>query len=628
MRLGRSGQPQLLRGLANAVCDGADQIAGIDSARFGERTRLIYEDIPGCNPPPPIDVSAENSLKSLESLGVTLNPWSKILFRVALGVTGLRKFQQDGRTIEALLRSIHLRANPFPLVMSATAAISDHPSAIDPLERAAALLIAARAMHKDLFSGQFPPDQHQGRNLEMGQYGNLFSTQIVSDGKRFRLFKSTCTSQVTVLAGGHFYSLDIPVLDDSEMQAELVKAFARIRALSKIKASDTACSAAMISAAAPQTQIKLFALSLKDSRVATTLDTLRHSFLTLCLDLDVAPASLEAAARIAHSGNCSNRWYNSALQIVVFGNSKSCLIFNYNAYLDGNVQVRSASEIWHRSTRLNPNTTSDGKTHADVALRELSFPAPADLVSIAQTDISGILDDQQATFELAGFGKSFFASHDLESVPAFVAGLQLAVFRLTGRASHIRQLVAMSKYRYMDLANAVVTTREMLSFLESMEDSGATREQQREKLKAAINSQVAQCRIARQYLPPFRLASLLAESKGGIRCFWIAAVMKATRLSLRLMGLAPFSRNDITISHPLLCGEVPIIGRPGVRLPYLQCFGLHYQIFEDRAVLTWMPALNWRITNQEMTNQLTQALHDLGSIASGASPNGPIPLAV
>jgi hypothetical protein len=80
----------------------------------------------------------------------------------------------------------------------------------------------------------------------------------------------------------------------------------------------------------------------------------------------------------------------------------------------------------------------------------------------------------------------------------------------------------------------------------------------------------------------------------------------------------PTASHDIVISHPRVYDEVRIIGRPGVRLPYLRCFGLHYQILDESIILTWMPALKWRITNADPSAALLTALHDIGELGASA----------
>ncbi|MBV9763175.1 MAG: choline/carnitine O-acyltransferase [Acidobacteriaceae bacterium] len=569
-----------------------------------ERTRLLYEDVPGCPSPAFFDPAALHDVKAFQALGVTLNSASNAILKAAhrLGTPGVRQ-----ASIQHLLRTVNLRNNYFAPVMSATAAIEDHPSAIDPLHRAAALVAAARAMYLDIVSGNFPPDRYGAAPLEMGQYPNLFSTNIIHDGQHFCLFKSTLASQVTVLRSGHLYSLSFEALPAAWPAPDVLSA------LLQIPASNAAIPAALISAAKPSTQARAWAELRNHPTGAPSLDSLRHSFLTLCLDLDLSPSSAAEAAALAQSGNPGNRWFNSALQIVVFGNSKACLLFNFNAYLDGNVQMRAASEISKRAVTVASTPTAAVNPTASTP-EELPLPVPPALLARAAKDLAGITHTQQSTFELPGFGRAFFSSRGLDPVPAFVAALQLAVFRLTGRFARIRQLLAMSKYRSMDLVTASVSTRQMLDFIECMRHPSCPRELKQACLGEAIASQTAVCRAARRYFPAFRAQMLLAEKSAGIRRAYIRAVVKIAKLLLRALGLAHFGREDILISHPAIYKEVPIIGRPGICLPYLRYFGVHYQILDSSITLTWMPSTHWNIPTTALTQALADSLNDMAGI--------------
>jgi hypothetical protein len=89
---------------------------------------------------------------------------------------------------------------------------------------------------------------------------------------------------------------------------------------------------------------------------------------------------------------------------------------------------------------------------------------------------------------------------------------------------------------------------------------------------------------------------------------------------LRMLKLADRGPTDVLISHPQVYDEVHFIGRPGVRVPYLKCFGLHYQIRERSMVLTWIPAMNWQISNAEMTKEVDRALKDIGQLVKSETP--------
>ncbi len=50
-----------------------------------------------------------------------------------------------------------------------------------------------------------------------------------------------------------------------------------------------------------------------------------------------------------------------------------------------------------------------------------------------------------------------------------------------------------------------------------------------------------------------------------------------------------------------------MVGRPGVRLPYVRYFGLHYQMLDDRTRFTVRPGLSWRISNADLAAALGSA---------------------
>ncbi|MBV8531329.1 MAG: choline/carnitine O-acyltransferase, partial [Candidatus Eremiobacteraeota bacterium] len=366
------------------------------------------------------------------------------------------------------------------------------------------------------------------------------------------------------------------------------------------------------------TQAEIFALLTGNPAAMEALSSLRHSFVTLCLDLESRPSSPAAAAALAHSGNFSNRWYSSALQIVVFGNSKACLIFNFNACLAGNVQMRAASEIWKRSVGAAGEAGSDADGEV-FASREIVIPVKRELLDKVQKDVTSVFHDDPATFEIPEFGTPFFLSRGVSPVPAFVAALQLALFRITGRAPRIGQLLTMSRYRCMDLTTAFVTTPEMVNFVHSMANSSGDKQQLRDLLRAAVDSHIAACREARQCFPLFRLHSMMADRAQGIRRFYLKSIIRGTNLLLRMLKLDR-GPADILISHPQVYDEVHVVGRPGVRVPYLKCFGLHYQIRERSIVLTWMPAMDWQISNAEMTKEVVRALQDIAQLANPETP--------
>ena len=84
--------------------------------------------------------------------------------------------------------------------------------------------------------------------------------------------------------------------------------------------------------------------------------------------------------------------------------------------------------------------------------------------------------------------------------------------------------------------------------------------------------------------------------------------------SLRLLRLRNPSPREILVSHPEIYPEIPMVGRPGVRLPYVKYFGLHYQIHDDKITITMMPGSRWHIPNDEFMAVIEQSLAEIRSV--------------
>lgn len=587
-----------------------------------ERTRDLYEQNAAYPKPPLVPLPEPGDLDSLEAMGLKPGKVSRRLVKTAMFLTGFTAFQKQlPQTIEGLLRQVNIRGPAlFAPVIAATVALADDPRNVSPLERATTLLFAARSLYDDITAGRLAPDQYRGQALEMGQYPNLFSTSLILEGKRPRVFKSTNVSRLTVVVARRFYSLEIGDLGRETTVEQLKAALEMLtcRAHKNRSRADEPVPG-ILTCATGATQHKAFRRIQKSEVNRASLAMIRHSFLTLCLDLDDRPESYAQAALMAHSGNFGNRWYHSSLQLVVFGNARACIICNFDAYLDGNVMARAAAEMQQRAVACPlGNGARPDLVHLPPAA-ELSWQIGQDLMQQAQQDVRLILDNQPATFEIQGIGRRHFAAHNVEPVPVFMLALQMAAKCLTGKMARITQFLAMSKYRCMDLATAVVTTPEVGRFVDYMDSGELERDRAIVLLREAIDAQVRACRRERRQLPLDNILSLFVLSRQGLRQWYVLLLTALTAVLLRLMGLWRPEQREVLVSHPATYPEIPIIGRPGIRIPYVKYFGLPYQLFEDRIVITMMPSVSWTIPNAEFVAVLRECLQRIqGIICSGS----------
>jgi len=321
-----------------------------------ERTRDIYEHVPGYIIPPSVPLPDPDDPGALESLGVKPGGFSDAMAGLATTLMGFKSFQRQlPERIDDLLRTTNLRGpGLFAPVIAATLVMKDDERDLAPLERAATLLFAARSLRDDIMSAQLPQDELRGDPLEMGQYPNLFGTSLIVDGKTPRIFKTDKVTQITVAVGGRFYVLEVGDLSGETSFEQVVEALEKI--VEQARAHPLAegePSPGILTSGTAKTQIRAFSTMQQVEANASSLEALRHSLLTLCLDLESEPADYAEAGYLAHTGNPDNRWHNSSLQLVVFGNARAAAICNFNAYVDGNTMMRGVAELQRRATAVN-----------------------------------------------------------------------------------------------------------------------------------------------------------------------------------------------------------------------------------------------------------------------------------
>jgi hypothetical protein len=376
----------------------------------------------------------------------------------------------------------------------------------------------------------------------------------------------------------------------------------------------------MLTCAPGETQAAVFRALSQDPASRDALEMVKDCFATICLELDRFPETDAEAAAMWGGGDFGNRWAYSCLQTVVFGNGKACQIVNPNCGVPGNVAMRTAAELKRRGAALAGTAGGPG---GRVSITEPRWNLEAVSFEPAAAGLARLRDDQQATFDLAGIGRPDLEHAGLRPVEFFVIALQHAVSRMTGRLPVIRQMVAAEQYRYGMLGAAIVSTPEMAALQEALRDPGATPAALRGLYADAVESQRRACRAERSMVGVERQLKWFMAELGGIRRRYAQAVMNAV---WRIVGEPNRPRSDMLISHPAIMEEVPVLGRPGVRLPFVNCFGLHYQILDDRIRLTFMPATSWKIPNETIVAELEASLRELaGRIGAGSAESAATP---
>ena len=581
------------------------------------RTGKIYEEIGGYPLPPLPPVADIDNPESFVRLGIRPGSYRHFITNTALKACGFKSFYKTlPESLEPILRFKNMRLpGLYAPVISATLVLLDDPFKANPVERAASLLFAAYDLYSDIISGRMEPDQYGKSVFEMGLYPNLFNTSLVIDNKRARLHKNIFNLKINILVRGQYYILDLFNGDELLPYREVVAALQKIvNDSAKYEENTPYPSIGFITAANNQTQFKAFKALRKDEISRKSISRLSQSFLTLCLDIDTYPDSLKETASYTHNGNHGNRWYHSATQFVVFGNGRSSIIFNFTAYLDGITMARAGYEIYKRALRFPALKKSDhfvSPGNDSPPYQKLEWKFPHKYFKRIMSDIRLITDNQQAVFEMSNFGSTSFEKYGYKSVPIFVTALYMALKTFKPKAKSIRQFVSMAKYRCMSLVETEVVTEEVLKFAETANDQTLDHHEKIALLKKAVESQREAVRATRKELSLDSIFILYIQSLKKLK--QIATIMVTVFFSLLSGRLRLFDRvqREVLISHPTSNEQIPIIGRPGVRVHYVKYFALHYQIMKHKIVITMLPSLNWPIPNAEFIRVLEEKLNSL-----------------
>lgn len=571
-----------------------------------ERTQDLYEQIPGYPKPPLIPLPEPDDLSSLPLAGLSLSENSRPVIQFFLALSGFQRFQKHlPVNLENILRKVNIRGpGLFAPVIAATLAIEDDPREIDPFDRAATLIVAARQFYDDLISARLEPDRYKDHVLEMGQYPNLFSTHLDIRQRRPTIYKSRNTASILVIRRGNFFILETGEKIDPNSLANTLREIDKLVFFDQT--TPLSVSPGLLTCATDKTQIHIFTQMQANPTNARSLELIRNTFITLCLDLDDNPDDLVRAAFISQSQNLENRWHHASVQLVVFGNSKACLIGNFSAYLDGNVQMRATSEFFLRACRIE--ILSNRTNYGQLSFQKLEWVIDNNWISIAQKELIPILDTQKATFTIENIGRDRFIAHKLDPVACFILALAECTHKITGRTPQIAQFISLSRYRCMDVDSPYITTPELARYVEFVQQKTVDAQTARELIRSAISSQAAVLSQARHSLSLSDMVFYYLWSLSPIRQLLFRSFLLVTMFLLRKLNMIQLTSREVVVSHPGIYPGVPIVGRPGVRLPYTRLYGLHYQIFSEQTIITMMPGINWETPNQEFISHLRESL--------------------
>ena len=565
------------------------------------RSQNIYEGHPNYVVPPLIPLPTEKEFMEMEGIRLKKSKLAFLWVRFVFTLTGLKRFfthLQSNPESYLLNTDMRSRALFFPVV-SASLALRDDPKKQNLIERTISLVKACRSFYSDIQQGRLKQDYWHDLPLEMGQYFNFFSTNLTIEHNVPKIFKSKKDHEILILFKNRFYLLKIEDWQDPNLENRLRLTLEHLL----YQGLPPGPPVGRLSAPSARLQYKIFRFLRKNPQNAKNLERLKHVFVTICLEPDLKPTSPEQALLLTHR-HFDNRWWFGSLQLVIFGNGKTCAIGNFSTYLDGNVMMRGAAEIQKRAEQFSINFKALNQA-APFALEELSWQVPDRLFTLARKDLQRIKDMQQpATFSIESLGREYFKSRGISAIPTFVIALQMTFKELIDQMVAIHQFVSLAHYRYMDLTTVVVSTPEVKQFVESILKHPEFDQNLYQLFLQAIQSQKEVIKKVREKLGLSDILTLFFLNRSTWQKIWAQTLIFPTLRLFRKLKLITMENRQVLISHPAIYSEVPLVGRPGVRLPYVSYLGLHYQIWPEKIVITYMPGLGLKISNQTITRHL------------------------
>lgn len=464
------------------------------------------------------------------------------------------------------------------LTLSYSVALKKDSRQVDQFERAAILIRAALDFYSELCEGRLAQDLIRGEPAEMGQYFNIFGCNLVPGALDYMQRVDSC-EYIVVCIAERYYKMNISAqvtVDDlfttlSEMSAEAQK--------SKPK---------------PLGWVSVAPRALCREIYNSDFACFEKAFFVVCLDEDKVPSekSFFQNMQVSH---CGNRWFHSSLQLVVNRAGNAGAILSNRNYIDGNVGGRFCDEIYQRSTKIE-------------LPRKLKFASACSFQSI-QISLSE-LDLRRSSDSVAPYvnKQDYCYTVKMHTAPGgkkdslFIAALLLATARYYGEPLKVIHLCNMSKYMHLGLTHAFVTTKEFSLFSNFVRNGVYDKRIAKALLEDFFNSKEQSLKFARSST---WLAHNLAKT--------VCEHMTSFKLLLKLFFLK-HAKAQVLTSHPQEFSSIDSFGRPGVLLPQVSHFGLHYMFKSDHIDLVFMPETSNAASMIELSKEIQKSWDEICEI--------------
>jgi len=358
---------------------------------------------------------------------------------------------------------------------------------------ASALIIAVYQFNRAIEDETLCVDKQKEQPLCMAQYKNLFSATRVPQKGKDTLRVHNGHKHIVVLFKGHLFKVNIA--DDNG----LVYAFADIEAVLQEITQVTS----------EGQNIGIFTTLARDDWAEKHVDLLNvddnnhkqmriieEALFTLSLDENQPEQTLDCSQMLWH-GDAKNRYFDKALQFIVFKNGKMGINFEH-AGMDGAVMLRLIRHLYDNITYPPKDNVNVTHTKPKALIFKLNRSLEKTLIDANKAFQQSVSDYQTRIIHFTKFGKNSIKNFNISPDAFIQIALQLAEYKMHGRCSSAYEAVMTRGFSQGRIDVLFTLSMESKAFVESMHDVKIDRQSKQALLRKAAQKHISRASECRQ----------------------------------------------------------------------------------------------------------------------------------
>lgn len=379
--------------------------------------------------------------------------------------------QAGGETWHGFAMTLHYMCarTCLPFSMNCISVLASDPRQLNALQRAVTLVLAAYQFFSACFDGSLVPDRGaRGEVLEMNLYQHLFAaTRLPQPGKDTQIlahdWPAAGEPRSFIFAHrGCLFEIPLENAADSSGQRSALSKDALLLLLMQCVANDEAAVPVQLGTADGRDEWALWQQRLRThSTNCASFARIERALFVLALDDQDSPQDLNQLITLARDANHANRYYDKALQIIVFGNAEAAVNYDH-AFADGANVSRFCADMFAKACAIAApaaaggsmgSTGSSAATTVNISKRLLRWVVNAhDHAHMARLAADCVQQRQQlrcatTTQLLPGFGLGAFAASGVSDDTCVQLALQLTCRQLYGQVLPVNEAIQMRHFR-------------------------------------------------------------------------------------------------------------------------------------------------------------------------------------